>query len=452
MKQIFIQFGGTGDLAQKKLLPAYRELMHKGYDFHVISLGRKFSDREEYLEHMLGEGAAADPLFKSRIDYLHFSMGEESSKQQLIDKLHEYIGSICDIELIYYIALQPSLYESAIYSIKEIHENLQGCRLRKKIVVEKPFGFDKKSAKTYNDILTTVFSDREIYRIDHYLGKEFMQNLLVMRFYNDVMQGLWNKQYIDYIQVIFDEVHGVEQRLGFYEKIGVVRDTVQNHILQIITYLTMGEPVEFTPEEIAHEKVKVLKSIRPIRDFSLGQYASLGEKAKGDIHTPTYAAFKLYVDTFDFSDIPIYVRTGKMQEKAASQIYIAFKHFRGTALSQKQTSPNAIIITIHPEMNIDIQMNMKDPSAAWAVKPVRFNFNHFQTFKVNTPEAYQQIIEKIIRSDKTLFPTIEEIEAAWGIVAPMLEPEEGVEIYEDRSLPSCARELVKQDGIEWVVS
>jgi len=451
MKQIFIQFGGTGDLAQKKLLPAYRELLHKGYDFTVIALGRKYPDRQTYIEHMTESDAQNDELFMSRLNYLNFSMGEEDSKQRLISTLQEIIGSICDIELIYYIALQPSLYESAIYSIKEIHEQLHGCRLHKRIVVEKPFGFDLESAKKYNDILTTVFSDEEIYRIDHYLGKEFMQNLLIMRFFNDVMQGIWNKQFIDHIQIIFDEVYGVEQRLGFYEKIGVVRDTVQNHILQIITYLTMAEPVEFTPEEIAHEKVKILKSIRPVTHFSLGQYASLQEYTDHDINTPTYAAFKLLIDNYDFSDVPIYVRTGKMQKEARSMIYIAFKHFQGTAHSQKQASPNAIIITIHPEMNIDIQMNMKDPKAPWEVKPVRFNFNHFQTFKVNTPEAYQQILEKIMQADKSLFPSMDEIQAAWKIVAPMLDSVNIVEKYKDRTIPACAEELARRDGISWFV-
>ncbi len=445
MKQIFIQFGGTGDLVQKKLLPAYSTLLEKGYDFHVIALGRRFNDQKSYIEHV---GISQDSLLIKHLHYIPFSMEDSQSKMLLTDLLHKLIGSACNIELIYYIALQPSLYESAIYDIRDIHENLVGCELKKKIVVEKPFGFDRNTAKKYNDILVSVFEDEQIYRIDHYLGKEFMQNLLVMRFYNDVIKGIWNKHYIDHIQVIFDEVYGVDQRLGFYEKIGVVRDTIQNHIMQIITHLTMGEPVDFSPQEISHEKVKILRSIPLITDFNLAQYASLKNAKEGPVHTPTYCSFKLTVDTFDFSGVPIYVRTGKMQKEAKSMIYIAFKHFRSSPDKNMDLSDNAMIITIHPEMTIDLQINMKEPGSHWGSRPVRLNFDHFNTFRVNTPEAYQQIIEKILQSDKSLFPSMNEIMEAWNIVQPMLAESE-IEEYKDKTLPSSARSLIEKDGRTW---
>ncbi len=448
MKQIFIQFGGTGDLVQKKLIPAYETLLGKNYDFHVIALGRRFEKQQEYLEAM---GIQPESRLSRALHYLHFSMEDSSSKQKLIDVIHSLIGDICDIELIYYIALQPSLYESAIYDIRDIHENLQGCRLRKKIVVEKPFGFDRTSAKYYNDILVSVFEDSEIYRVDHYLGKEFMQNLLVLRFYNDVIKGIWNKDAIDHIQIIFDETHGVDQRLGFYEQIGVVRDTIQNHILQIVTHLFMGEPVDFSPQQISHEKIKVLKSIAPVTDFYLSRYESL-KYSRDDrpVETPTYCSFKLMVDTYDFSDIPVYVRTGKMQKEAISMIYIAFKHFKSTPDREHDVTDNAMIITIHPEMTIDLQLNMKEPNNSWEAKPVRLNFDHFKTFRVNTPEAYQQIIEKIIISDKSLFPSMDEIMEAWNIVEPMLKAKD-IEEYPDKTLPDSATSLIEQDGRTWFV-
>lgn len=445
MKQIIIQFGGTGDLARKKLLPAYSALLKAGYDFHIISLGRRFSDQDSYADHV---GIAEDDVLMRHLHYVHFSMEDSISKKRLTAVLQDLIGEACGIELIYYIALQPSLYESAVYDIRDIHDNLEGCQLQKKIVVEKPFGFDQESAKKYNDILLSVFEDRQIYRIDHYLGKEFMQNLLVMRFYNDVIKGIWNKHYIDHIQIIFDEVYGVDQRLGFYEQIGVVRDTIQNHILQIVTHLTMGEPVDFSPEEISHEKVKVLRSIPPITDFYLAQYGSLKQSKQTSTPTPTYCSFKLTVDAFDVSGIPIYVRTGKMQKEAKSMIYIAFKHFRSSPDRSRDLPENAMIITIHPEMTIDLQINMKQPGAPWESKPVRLNFDHFNTFKVNTPEAYQQILEKVLLSDKSLFPSMQEIMESWKIVSPMLRSTE-IEQYEDKTLPSCAVSLIEEDGRTW---
>jgi glucose-6-phosphate 1-dehydrogenase len=444
MKQIIIQFGGTGDLFQKKLVPAYAQLLEKGYDFSIIALGRRYSTRQEFLENSV---SIKDPKFISRISYVHYDMKDPESLQRLVTQTEKIIHGECEIELIYYIALQPSLYEEAVRQIDQIHSMIS-CTISKKIVMEKPFGFDSQSARKYNDILTSVFSDEEIYRVDHYLGKEFMQNILIMRFHNDIIRGIWNNHFIDNIQIIFDESLGVDQRLGFYERIGVVRDTVQNHILQIITHLTMQEPSDFTPDEISHEKVKVLRAIRPVEKFSLSRYASLASSQKDDIRTPTYTSFKLFVDTFDFAGVPIYVRTGKMQKNSRSQIFVNFKNVMSRVLNSPDIEQNAVIITTNPEMDIDIALNMKMPNTKWNTKPVRFNFNHAKTFGINTAEAYEQIVEKILQSDKSLFPCMREIEEAWRIVTPMLSGNV-VETYEDFTLPESANELVASDDLEW---
>jgi 6-phosphogluconolactonase/glucosamine-6-phosphate isomerase/deaminase len=272
--------------------------------------------------------------------------------------------------------------------------------------------------------------------------------LLIMRFHNDIIRGIWNNHFIDNIQIIFDESLGVDQRLGFYEKIGVVRDTVQNHILQIITHLTMSEPSSFTPEEISHEKIRVLRSIKPVEQFTLSRYESLAEKQKDSIRTPTFATFKLYVDTFEFSGVPIYVRTGKMQKISKSKIFVNFKNSMGRVLNSKDIEQNSVIITTHPEMDIDITLNMKEPNTKWKTKPVRFNFNHAKTFGINTPEAYEQIVEKILQSDKSLFPFISEIREAWRIVTPMLSGNP-VETYPDYTLPKSAQALIQRDGHSW---
>lgn len=366
--------------------------------------------------------------------------------------MKELINDEKEVELIYYLALQPSLYEEAISQIQETDASMDClCTLTKKIVVEKPFGFDLESAKRYNAILQTAFTDKEIFRIDHYLGKEFMQNLLIMRFHNDIIRSIWDKDSIESIQIVFDETHGVDQRLGFYEQIGVVRDTIQNHILQIITYLTMNEPASLSPEDIAVEKVKVLRAITPIEEFHMGRYESLGVNSGHIVDTPTYAALRLYVNTYFFAGIPIFVRTGKMQKDAKSLIYVKFKNTTKQVMHDDSIAENGVIINIHPELTIDISMNLKEPNTSWKSKPVRFRFNQTETFGANTPEAYEQIVQKILQGDKSLFPSMREITESWRIVTPMLETNLPIEVYPVRTLPRFATKLAADNEFQWFV-
>lgn len=448
MKQIIVQFGGTGDLALKKLYPAYEDLLDKGFDFYILALGRRFSTVDEFIGQMISPKAGKQ--FLSRLHYMHYDTDNVQAPQILSEKLEELIESATEVELIYYMALQPSLYEQAIRQSLEVDAAIScSCTLCKKVVVEKPFGFDYESANRYNTILEQAFTDREIFRIDHYLGKEFMQNLLIMRFHNDIIRSIWDNRSIESIQIIFDETHGVDQRLGFYEKIGVVRDTIQNHIMQVITYLTMNEPATLTPEDIALEKVKVLRSIAPISRFYMGRYESLGATSGQIVNTPTYAAFQLSVDTYSFAGIPIYVRTGKMQAQAKSLIYIKFKNMTAKVLHDNKIAENGVIITIHPELTIDISVNLKDPNSAWNSKPVRFRFNQAETYGANTPEAYEQILAKILQGDKSLFPTMREITEAWRIVEPMLQNSDNLEVYPVRTLPALAQQMAQECNFSW---
>ncbi|NLK05831.1 MAG: glucose-6-phosphate dehydrogenase, partial [Spirochaetales bacterium] len=428
--------------------PAYQHLMEKEFTFEVLSLGRRYTTREDFLANSVDSSAPTS--FTDHLDYLYYDMADTNAVNLLSAKLKEMVGTETEVEFIYYLALQPSLYEDAIHQIKQIDASLDCvCTLIKKIVVEKPFGFDLESAQRYNEILEKAFTDKEIFRVDHYLGKEFMQNLLLMRFHNDIIRRIWDNRTIESIQIIFDETHGVDQRLGFYEKIGVVRDTIQNHIMQIITYLTMSEPASLSPEDIAMEKEKVLRSISSIKEFHMGRYESLGVNSGHVVQTPTYAAFKLFVNTYYFADIPIYVRTGKMQKEAKSLIYIKFKNTTKQVMHDQEITENAVIITIHPELTIDISMNLKMPNTSWKSKPVRFRFNQSETFGVNTPEAYEQIVQKILIGDKSLFPTMKEITESWRIVEPMLAEDQDVEVYPIRTLPRFASQLAKENHFTW---
>ncbi|MFA5570084.1 MAG: glucose-6-phosphate dehydrogenase [Sphaerochaetaceae bacterium] len=448
MKRIIIQFGGTGDLALKKLYPAYEHLMSEGFDFSIVALGRRFTDREQFLKEMLGDSVSAE--FKKRLDYLYYDMSDEKAVCPLQTYLRDNIADEDEVELIYYLALQPSLYEEAINQILTVDTSLTcDCTLTKKIIVEKPFGFDIESAHRYNDILLQAFDDKEIYRVDHYLGKEFMQNLLILRFHNDIIRSIWDNRSIESIQIIFDETHGVDQRLGFYEKIGVVRDTIQNHIMQIITYLTMNEPATLSPDDIEVEKVKVLRSIEPISEFYTGRYESLGVNSGHVVDTPTYAALKLSVNTYYYAGVPIFIRTGKMQKEAVSMIYVKFRNKTKQVMHDENIEENGVIITIHPELTIDISMNLKEPDTSWKSKPVRFRFNQAETFGANTPEAYEQIVKKILVGDKSLFPSMREISEAWRIVSPMLLDDHHKEVYPVRTLPKFAQELAKNNDFIW---
>ncbi|HKL58051.1 MAG TPA: glucose-6-phosphate dehydrogenase [Sphaerochaeta sp.] len=448
MKRIIVQYGGTGDLALKKLYPAYEHLIKKGFEFDILALGRRFDDRKSFVKTIIDKEAS--PEFLDHLDYLPYDMADPKATANLTEKLKAMVVGKESVELIYYLALQPNLYEEAIHQIQEVDTSMGSiCTLTKKIVVEKPFGFDLDSAIRYNKILETAFLDKEIFRIDHYLGKEFMQNLLIMRFHNDIIRRIWDKDSIESIQIIFDETHGVDQRLGFYEKIGVVRDTIQNHIMQIITYLTMNEPASLTSEDIAVEKVKVLKAISPIEEFSMGRYESLGVNSGHVVDVPTYAALKLCVNTFLFANIPIYVRTGKMQKEAKSLIYVKFKNTTKSVMHDSGIGENAVIINIHPELTIDISVNLKQPNTSWKSKPVSFRFNQAETFGANTPEAYEQILQKILQGDKSLFPTMREITESWRIVTPMLEHDRHSEVYPVRTLPRFATELAEKNHFEW---
>ncbi len=451
MKQMIVQFGGTGDLAQKKLYPAYENLQAEGFDFTLIALGRRFSGRDEFVREMIRPDASK--AFLSAIEYLQYDMSDEKGATDLLGShLLSLVKEGEEVNVIYYMALQPSLYEDAIRQIQIVDAFIsRKVVLSKKIVVEKPFGFDRETATRYNNILLKAFTDKEIYRIDHYLGKEFMQNLLLLRFHNDIIRMIWDSRSIDSIQIIFDETHGVDQRLGFYEKIGVVRDTIQNHIMQIITYLTMNDPATLSPEDIAFEKSKVLRSITPVEEFYTGRYESLGAGSGHIVNTPTYAALKLSVNNYYMADIPIYVRTGKMQENAKSLIYVKFKNKTKKVMNDTQIADNGVIITIHPELTIDIVMNLKEPHSSWKSKPVRFRFNQAETFGANTPEAYEQIVKKILQGDKSLFPTMTEICESWRIVEPMLKEDIPMEVYPIRTLPRFTEEIAKRNGFSWFI-
>jgi glucose-6-phosphate 1-dehydrogenase len=445
MKQVIIQYGGTGDLSRKKLIPAYHQLLYKGFDLTILFLGRRYDSRDEFIENMIPKKIREEDFLEA-MEYIRYDMKEESDNLKVLQVLQKKLSDTGEIELIYYLALHPDLYEGAVEGIKKINTYL-GDGVRKKVVVEKPFGFDFDTAVNYNEVLKHAFTDQEIFRVDHYLGKEFIQNLLVLRFKNDIIHGIWNKDFIDHIQIVIDEDSGIETRLDYYEKTGVIRDMVQNHVLQILSNLAIGEPIELNQKEIAYEKVKIMRAVRPLEDFIVGRYSGI----EGEGKTPTFFACTFYVDTFEFAGIPFFVRTGKKMPSSQSFIYIQFKEFRAPEKRTDHTPPNSLIIEIQPNMKIDLMLNVKKPGKFSEVDGVKLNFDHFQTFRINTPEAYEQIVQKILEGDKILFPSEEEIKHSWELVDPLIErsAEKDLETYEPGNVPESAIKLIEKHGRCW---
>lgn len=444
-KTVFVQFGGTGDLAKNKLFPAYNKVWEKDHDISVVALGRRYKDREEFIS-----GMSLSPLSSDFLDNIHYVNTDVSNPD--IDKIASAIIDASgkeDFEIVYNLAVLPRLYESIVSIIRSISDTISKDskrKVREKVVVEKPFGTDLESAKLLNGLLTENFREEDIFRMDHYLGKEFIQNILVMRFTNEIIQGVWNKDFIDHIQVIIDESSGIEDRMAFYEKVGIVRDMVQNHIFQIIAHLTMSEPSTFSSDAISHEKSKVLSSLRGIESPVLGSYSSL------DRNIPTFVAFKTYVDTFDFSGVPIYVRTGKRLGKKASKIYVEFKNMRNKHERKKYLDPNHITIDIQPEMDIRMGINMKAHGKGWESRRSEFVLDHSSTYGIDTPEAYENVMEAIVIDDKSIFPSWEEIRESWVAVSPILDQKEKEIVkYDDGKIPKEAASLLEKDGRKWVI-
>ncbi len=437
-RTLFIQFGGTGDLARKKLYPAYSELAAKGFDFSIIALGRRYPDAESFFA-----GMDVPEQLRDRMDFVRFDL-DSDELVALREKMLEHANK--ETRIVFYMAVLPEYYEKVLPIIEEL-EKVSPSSERPKIVLEKPFGYDTASATAFDTNIKKMFAESDIFRVDHYLGKELIQNMLIMRFTNEIISGIWNSGYIDHVQIILDESHGIEQRTDYYNKVGVVRDMVQNHILQLVTHLMMEEPDDFVFQHISREKFAALKRIRGIDDFSLGRYASC---PGNETCAPTHAALKLHASGGVLDGVPIYIRTGKRQPASRSLVYIQFKNFMTKTEKRADIPPNSMTIEIQPEMKIDFTMNVKKPHESWSAHPVKFNFNHMETFRMNTPEAYEQILEKVLQGDKTLFPSNEEILESWRIVQPMISEDIVPVSYEDGSVPEGAVKLIESDGRKWV--
>ena len=479
-------FGASGDLARRKLLPALYELAANAClapRFVVLGFGRTalnddaFRDlcRQALLDS--GAGPLDNPVWDAFARALFFLPGrydDAASYAQLAARLEVLDGErSLHGNRLYYLATPPEIYPVAI-------EYLGGAGLHRgatpaasvRIIIEKPFGRDLASSRALNQAALSVFDESQIFRIDHYLGKETVQNLLVFRFSNGIFEPLWNRNYIDNVQITVAETLGVERRAAFYETAGALRDMLQNHVMQLVSFVALEPPARFDATAVRNEKIKVLQSIRPIRAGEAGQRVVRGQYGAGQVDgadvpsyreepgvntestTETYIAAKLEIDNWRWAGVPFYLRTGKRLARRTTEIAVQFRQLPHHVFGGQDVDSNWLVLNIQPEEAISISFGAKVPGPEMRIESVRMDFNYEAAFGKGSQNAYATLLNDCLRNDATLFDRGDSVEAAWALVEPILESWSAAapafpNYPAGGSGPRDAQELLERDGRHW---
>jgi len=417
--------------------------------------------RDEFREPEWEERAAG-------LRYVGTAFASEGGERHVVDCLNELDETRGTAgNRVYYLAVPPSGIETIVVQMGKRRATGGWTRL----IVEKPFGHDLESARRLNEVITSYFDESEIFRIDHYLGKETVQNMLVLRFANGIFEPIWNRQFIDHIQITVAESLGLEGRADFYEQAGAIRDIVQNHLLQLVALTAMEPPIDFTAEAVRNEKVKVFRAMHTpgLKHVVRGQYGPgyvEGEEVPGyreeegvapDSSTETYVAAKLFVDNWRWADTPIYIRTGKRMPRRETTIAIQFKrapHPPFEVDAEEALRPNVLLIHIQPDEGVSLAIGAKVPGQGLTIRTVHMDFLYGGAFREDLPEAYERLILDCLLGDATLFTRADEVEEQWALVDAMVAPWK-----RDRPRfpnyaagtwgPTTADELVHRDGRSW---
>jgi glucose-6-phosphate 1-dehydrogenase len=482
-------FGASGDLTARKLIPAFYHLCKDKQmpsAFRVIGFARRDKTDESWrneLREELNQFSRTQPVddavwreFAKNLFYCRGDLTDAAAYKKLEEMLTSFGSGPLRENLLFYLATQPSQFGEVIEQIHRaglLHKDGAGWQ---RIVVEKPFGHDLASAQMLNRELTRYAHEQQVCRIDHYLGKETVQNILMFRFSNSIFERLWNRESVEHVQITVSEKIGVGDRGGYYEEAGALRDMVQNHILQVLSLVTMEPPVSLAAESVRDEKVKLLKSIRALtpedvaRQVVRGQYFAgivNGESRPGYRQEPkvqpnsnveTYVALKLLIDNWRWSGVPFYLRTGKNLPMSASEVRIQFRptpHVLFAAQCGQHLDSNAIALRLQPNEGIYLRFNGKVPGMSLGVRPVRMHFSYDSEFGAYTPEAYERLLLEAIAGDATLFIRRDEVETAWQIVDSIRigwdgKPLTNREFYAAGTWgPIAADDLLAQGGHAW---
>lgn len=484
-------FGASGDLTARKLIPAlYHLFVEKQLPnpFRIIGFARREKTHESWRNEM-GEALQkfsrtknADKAqwqeFAKLLFYCQGDFGDEKAYRGLAEQIASFNHEQLQRNLLFYLSTSPSQFA-------EVAEHLHKARLLikgdvgkfcQRVVVEKPFGHDLASAMQLNAELTRYAHERQIYRIDHYLGKETVQNILMFRFSNAVFEHVWNRACVDHVQITVSEKLGVGSRGGYYEEAGALRDMVQNHLLQVLSLVAMEPPVTLEAESIRDEKVKLLKAIRPMLPIQVGSHIVRGQyvagkldgqprtayrdevKVRPDSSVETFVAARFLIDSWRWSGVPFYLRTGKNLPLSASEVRVQFRptpHVLFAAQCGPKLDANAITLRLQPNEGISLRFNGKIPGASMQLRPVRMHFSYDSEFGAYTPEAYERLLLEAIAGDATLFIRRDEVETAWRIIDPIREawanePLKESEFYPAGTWgPKAADELLARQGHTW---
>ncbi|MEW6247173.1 MAG: glucose-6-phosphate dehydrogenase [Nitrospirota bacterium] len=488
---ILVIFGGSGDLAKRKLIPALYNLSLDGIlpsNFAVLGLGRRdMSDGEfrdntregivKYSRQALVDRKWAE--FERHLFYLAGSIDDPALYEAIKVRAEQIEG---DLHLpgnrIFYLAIPPNSFASACEGLQQVGlvSPPDGVHPFCRVIVEKPIGRDLKSAQEINAVIGRVFDESQIFRIDHYLGKETVQNIMVLRFANSILEPLWNHKYIDHVQITVSEAEGVGTRAAYYEETGALRDMVQNHLLQLLCLVAMEPPYSLDPDVVRNARIDVLRCLRPITGKDVNQLTVRAQYSPGivggvevpgyrrepgirpDSTTETYVALKLFLDNWRWAGVPFYLRTGKAMAKRASEVAVQFKDIPQILFNANPASPqppNVLTLRIQPEEGMSLRMISKVPGTKAQTHPVELNFKYGDAFGAPSPEAYERLLLDVMAGDASLFMRRDAVEASWAWITPILE---GWQTYGTKWLPEYsagswgpveADRLIQNDGRMW---
>ncbi len=478
-------FGVTGDLARKKLMPAVYDLANRGLlppGFALTGFARRDWEDQDFAKVVRDavEQYARTPFreatWKQLAEGIRFVQGEFDDEQAFerlrttVEELDKERGTGGNHA--FYLSVPPSAFPLVCEQLSRSGLSRSGEDAWRRVVIEKPFGHDLTSARELNDVVSKVFSPDSVFRIDHYLGKETVQNMLALRFANQLYEPIWNANYVDHVQITMAEDIGIGGRAGYYDGIGAARDVIQNHLIQLLALTAMEEPVSFDAESLRAEKLKVLSAVRLPRDLgrhtSRGQYSAGwqgGEEVVGYLEedgispestTETFAAIRVDIDNRRWAGVPFYLRTGKRLGRRVTEIAVVFKsapHLPFESSATSELGKNALVIRVQPDEGVTIRFGAKVPGTAMEVRDVTMDFGYGHAFTESSPEAYERLILDVLLGDPPLFPSHEEVELSWKILDPITafwESKGAPEPYRSGTWgPASADDMMARDGRTW---